>query len=111
MIRCVMCAALFFCLCGCVADGFVITEVGADEVIKERKVERSVKVVPYVEPPPKEFLEVRASQRLPLRMTTHAAVVALAASASHSQSRLSALFIVGDASAWRLSWSGMDQAG
>ena len=55
MIRCLFGAALFFCLCGCVADGFVITEVGADEVIKERKVERSVKVVPYVEPPPKEI--------------------------------------------------------
>ena len=54
MIRFLCGAALFLCLCGCVSDGFVVTEVGADEVVKERKVERSVKVVPYVEPPPKQ---------------------------------------------------------
>lgn len=46
-------AFAFALLCGWAADtGFVVTDqAGADEVIRERKVEKSVKVVPYVEPP------------------------------------------------------------
>lgn len=38
-------------LTGCVEPAWVLTDVGADEVIREKKVEKSVKVVPYVEPP------------------------------------------------------------
>lgn len=50
---CVFALAMVYVLTGWSSDrGFVVTEqVGADEVVKEKKVERSVKVVPYVEPP------------------------------------------------------------
>jgi len=38
-------------LTGCVEPAWVLTDVGADEVVREREVKKSVKVVPYVEPP------------------------------------------------------------
>lgn len=38
------------CLTGCVENSWAVTET-ADEVVREKEVKKSVRVVPYVEPP------------------------------------------------------------